>query len=248
VSRGLLSLFLGLLLVASIATPSEPEQKTITVASDTWEGATYDDGSGFYFNLLRKIYEPLGYTLDIKILPYKRSVQTVIKGEADVWLGAYKNEVEEAIYPNWHMDIEQVSALLLASKNISIQNINDLGEQRIAWIRGYGYQKVLKPSQPMHWSEVSNIQSGFSMVEKERVDIYLDAQYELNNYMEGLPEKEKIIYKINTLKTLKLYPGFNISKRGEKLAAEWDQRMQNMAVDGNLEQFYKTEGYEEYVF
>jgi len=46
--------------------------KEITVISESWDGATNHDGSGLYWDIVQKVYEPLGYTVvKKKCLVYK---------------------------------------------------------------------------------------------------------------------------------------------------------------------------------
>lgn len=57
------------------------------VATDEWSSYTNKDGTGYYFDVLRAIFPAPEYELDIKIVPYARSLSMVKDGSAQVVLG-----------------------------------------------------------------------------------------------------------------------------------------------------------------
>jgi len=68
---------------------AEPLPQTIKVYSEAWIDSTNKDGTGYYWDILREVFEQSGSTLSINTTTYKRSVGMVQTGEADLMVGAF---------------------------------------------------------------------------------------------------------------------------------------------------------------
>ncbi|PKF49479.1 hypothetical protein [Enterovibrio nigricans] len=87
------------------------QQGEITIISEYWADATEKNGSGLYFDIMKRVFEPLGYTIKTQTTTYSRSVKLVQSKRMDVFLGSYLDEQEDVLYPRWHFDAEQVAAI-----------------------------------------------------------------------------------------------------------------------------------------
>src|SRR5207253_8575382 len=67
--------------------PTTPAQ--IRLASEEWSDYTAADGHGLAWDVLRAVFEPAAVTLQIRTVPYTRSVGLVQRGEVDAWVGSY---------------------------------------------------------------------------------------------------------------------------------------------------------------
>ncbi len=56
------------------ATPAQPNEggKVVTVATDSWLGYTNRDGSGYYFDILKRVFPETEWQLKIDIVPFSR--------------------------------------------------------------------------------------------------------------------------------------------------------------------------------
>lgn len=97
--RRLLGMLSLLLVSPAWAADGHPPVAEIVIASEVWAGHTNADGSGLGWDILRKVYEPVGVRLKIRSVPYTRSVGLVQRHEADAWMGAYRDEIAGAVYP-----------------------------------------------------------------------------------------------------------------------------------------------------
>ncbi len=57
------------------AQTGSPVYKEIKIVSDSWHNLTMENGTGLYFDLIRKVFEPLGIKVKIEIVHYARSVK-----------------------------------------------------------------------------------------------------------------------------------------------------------------------------
>jgi hypothetical protein len=220
-TRWWLGLLLGALGVSSVQ--AEPALQDIRLASEVWEGHTNADGSGLAWDVLRQVFEPEGIELLIQSVPYTRSIGLVQRGEADAWVGSYRNEVDEGVfYPRWHYDADQISALGLVDQPVPSQAT--LGEFRLVWIRGYEYQRYLPNLK--HYREIQRRNGILPMLDYGHADFYIDAQTEVDEVLVGAADQAR--YRVTPLLRLPLYLGFADNPRGRALAQLYDRRMEQL--------------------
>ncbi|GLK90452.1 substrate-binding periplasmic protein [Pseudomonas turukhanskensis] len=214
---------------ASAAVPTQ-----IRLASEVWAGHTNADGSGIAWDVLRAVFEPAGISLKIHSVPYTRSVGLVQRGGADAWVGSYLNEIQEGVfYPRWNYDADDITALsLVDAPPINLQNA---GSFRLAWVRGYAYEKYLPHLN--HYQEVYRRDGILSMLEMKHVDFYLDALTEVQDVLKEADDPTQ--FRTTELTKLPLYLGFADTPDGHALAQVFDTRMEQLVKDGSLRPIFE---------
>lgn len=220
------------LLCAQWAPAATPTQ--IRLASEVWAGHTNADGSGIAWDVLRAVFEPAGITLQIHSVPYTRSVGLVQRGGADAWVGSYLNEIQEGVfYPHWNYDADDITALSLA--DAAPINLHNVGSFRLAWVRGYAYEKYLPHLN--HYKEVYRRDGILSMLEMKHVDFYLDALTEVQDVLKEADDPTR--FRTTELMKLPLYLGFADTPDGHALAQVFDARMERLVNDGSLRPIFE---------
>ncbi len=221
---GVLGVLGGTAVRAETAVPGE-----IRLASEVWEAHTQADGSGLAWDVLRLVFEPVGVKLVIQSVPYTRSIGLVQRGEADAWVGSYRNEVDEGVfYPRRHYDADQVSALGLVGQ--TPPTLASLGEHRLVWMRGYEYQRYLPNVR--RYQEIQRRSGILAMLERDHADFYIDARDEVEEVLAGAGDPSR--YRITDLTRLPLYLGFADNPRGRALAELYDRRLELLIERGSL--------------
>ena len=145
--RFLFSALFMALLVAPFMSPglgSTGDLKTLIVASPAWEGYTHEDGSGLYFELLRKIYQPRGIAVETLIVPWKRAKAKILNDQADCMPAAYLTpEDDRWTYPGYPMDVDYTAAVFLRRKVEAWDGLKTLAGKSVVWPRGYNFQNYL---------------------------------------------------------------------------------------------------------
>ena len=62
------TLLIILFLSISSLSAEDIDDNNINLVTDSWEGWTNRDGSGFYFDLFRLVYSPLGYSINVQFI------------------------------------------------------------------------------------------------------------------------------------------------------------------------------------
>jgi ABC-type amino acid transport substrate-binding protein len=232
-SRALLLLLcLGACVGAGVA-ESAPLPGKVRAASEEWADYTQADGQGMGWDILRAVFEPEGVKLEIRSVPYTRSTGLVQRGEVDVQVGAYRDESEGVLYPQWHYDVDHIYALGLASK--PTPTLATIGNYRLVWMRGYDYNNYLPNIR--RFNEIHRSVGILSMLVHERADFYIDALMEIQDVLSKADNPQQ--FKLSPLINLPLYLGFANTENGRALRELFDQRMEVLVKTGQLKPIFE---------
>ncbi len=209
--------------------------KEITVISESWNGATNHDGSGLYWDIVERVYEPLGYTIVKKNASYSKSVEAVRMDQADLWLGSYKDEKTFALYPKYYFDQAVILAVFHSELFEKWKGQKSLEGLKVAWIRGYDYNKYL--SSNVVSEEVNSLVNGLKLLKSERIDVFIDNKRDLLEPMQRY-RLDNDSYTKKIILQLKLYPAFSNSKKGKELKKIWDERMKELIETTEFKELY----------
>ncbi|MBB2495307.1 transporter substrate-binding domain-containing protein [Aquipseudomonas ullengensis] len=213
---------------------ADPLPAQIEIVSEYWAGHTNHDGSGLAWDIMRLVFEPAGVKMVFHSVPYTRSIGLVQRSEADAWLGSYRDEISQGVfYPQWNYDADRITALSLSSK--PVPTLENLGQFRLAWMRGYDYQAYLPGIS--HFQEIERRSGILGMLEHDHADFYIDADSEIEEVLNS--SSTAALYRTTQLTRLALYPGFADNARGRALAALFDQRMAELVHSGALRSLFQ---------
>ncbi|MDZ5604590.1 transporter substrate-binding domain-containing protein [Pseudomonas sp. RP23018S] len=220
-----------LMFSAGLAAASPPAQ--VRLVSEQWQAYTEADGSGLAWDVLRKVFEPAGVKVRVQSAPYSRAIGLVKRGEADAWVGSYKQEDPDNRYPRWHFDMDHIYALGLASS--PVPTLESIGTYRLAWVRGYDYARYLP--NVSDGREVQRRQGILPMLEHDRVDFYIDALTEVDFVLNQSPQPQRL--RRTHIAELPLYVAFANNETGRALCDLFDQRMAQLVRSGELKPIFE---------
>lgn len=216
--------------------------QNISVATESWEDCTNRDGTGLYLDILRAVFEPVGYGLDIQYVPYARSTHLVQAQRADVVIGPYEGELEKVIYPRWHYDNDDVSVVY--RKGDSWMGEESFRGKKVAFMRGYAYNEYFDV--PFEVTEVDSRETGYTLLEKGRVDFFIDAVYEIDTYREAHGGFSQ--FEVKHAKWLPMYFCFADNAKGRELADLYDRRFQELLDQGKIKALFDQWEFTSYDF
>ncbi|WJD63265.1 substrate-binding periplasmic protein [Pseudomonas kurunegalensis] len=222
-----------LLSVAPWVNAADGVPKQIHLVSEEWLDYTNADGSGVAWDVLRKVFEPAGVKVVTQSAPYSRAVGLVKRGEADAWVGSYKDENDDNLYPRWHFDMDHIYALGLASKPVPTPE--NVGKYRLAWVRGYDYGSYLPDVH--EFREIQRREGILPMLEHDRVDFYIDAQTEVDYVLSQSSQPER--FRRTHVAELPLYLAFSRSEQAKALRDLFDKRMAELVRSGELKPIFE---------
>ncbi len=212
------------------------EKQTLRVESEAWEGATNSDGTGLYWDILRAIYEPEGFSLSFNVSSYMRSVGLVKMGQTDIMVGAYADEIEEVTYPAEFFDVDRIYAMSrLAREDLpghqAWQGEASLEGRQVGYIKGYELIEYI--SVPFYAQEFHNRTIIMRMLMSDRLDYFLDAQEEINSALKMM-DYSPDLFRFQPVKVLPLYFTFQNNEQGQRLAIIHDRRLKALKDSGAL--------------
>ncbi|WP_426235018.1 substrate-binding periplasmic protein [Pseudomonas sp. TWP3-2] len=220
--------FLSAQVCAQDAPPS-----VIHLASEDWEDYTAADGHGLGWDVLRLVFEPAGVKLDIRTVPYTRSIGLVQLKEVDALVGSYRDEAEQVLYPRSNFDSDHIYALGLASN--PPPTLATLGKYRLAWVRGYRYENYLPNIK--RFNQIERRTGILSMLKQGRADYYIDALTEIEVVLKNALDPSQFRY--SHLAELPLYLGFADTPQARALMSLYDQRMEQLKKSGELKPIFE---------
>ncbi|HEK1689777.1 TPA: transporter substrate-binding domain-containing protein [Pseudomonas putida] len=212
---------------------AEGVPKQVHLVSEEWLDYTNADGTGVAWDVLRKVFEPAGVKVVAKSAPYSRAVGLVKRGEADAWVGSYKDENDDNLYPRWHFDMDHIYALGLASK--PVPTLDTVGQYRLAWVRGYDYGSYLPNVKNSR--EIQRREGILPMLEHDRVDFYIDALTEVDYVLGQTSQPER--FRRTHVAELPLYLAFARNEHGKALRELFDRRMAELVRSGELKPIFQ---------
>lgn len=222
-----------LLSVAPWVAAGEGMPKQIHLVSEEWLDYTNADGTGVAWDVLRKVFEPAGVKVVTQTAPYSRAVGLVKRDEADAWVGSYKEENDDNLYPRWHFDMDHIYALGLASK--PAPTLETLGKYRLAWVRGYDYGSYLPNVR--EFREIQRREGILPMLEHDRVDYYIDALTEVDYVLGQASQPER--FRRTHVAELPLYLAFARNDQAKALCDLFDKRMKELVRSGELKPIFE---------
>jgi len=243
----LILLYLCSFTFASSVFASNDDVDNIFVTTEEWEGYTNKNGTGVYWDIIKKVYEPLGIHVNTKLLPWKRAEAVVLNKQADALLGAYYQQDNELLYPKWHISIEDPLVIIFGTSNIQKGDklhILSFKDKKIGWIRGYGFEKTLFKDIPIEKKELSRMQSGLLMLKAGRLDALVDYESNIEPLAQKMGLKLGQSYTTKELeKGNKLFLAFSKTNRSKKLIKLFDERMEKLVASGEIEKIYLKWGH-----
>ena len=148
-------------------------------------------------------------------------------------VGAYRDESEGVLYPEWHYDVDHIYALGLTSK--PTPTLATIGNYRLVWMRGYEYNNYLPNIR--RFNEVHRSVGILPMLIHERADYYIDASMEIEELLAKADNPKQ--FKLSPLINLPLYLGFANTANGKALLDLFDRRMEVLVKTGQLKPIFE---------
>ena len=207
------------------------DDNKIKVGLAEWMDYTNADGSGIYLDIIHAIYGKEHVELNFET--FNRAVHATEQGHYDLVIGVFREDVTEAVLPSWHLDYEYPIVGFYDPKRHSLKHPNDLYNLTVAWMRGYNFEHYLDASHYLY--EVNTIKHGFQLLDKGRVDVFIDYPY-------NLPKDYESRFKhIQIMPSRPIYVAFSNTEKGRALAKKYDAGMKRIRDSGQLQSIYGSE-------
>lgn len=229
-------LILMILLVLPVSALAE---KLVFVTTDWPPYAMLEQGqpAGMNVDIVKELCKRLGIEGEIQVLPWKRALRYVEKGEADAIFSARYTEERAKFmyYPSEHINDEKTIILARKGSGIKANSIEDLKGKSIGIVRGYAYGPELEKYQEMRKKVCDN--------DEQLVKIFANGLISLaagmdEGSMRYLCKKAGIETEVVlVLDSTQSYIGFSKAKgeKGRIMGDKFSNALKQMREEGEIE-------------
>ncbi len=234
-------LSISIFFITLLPFPINAAEKSILIVCTEWPGYTNPDGTGIYWDLVKAVYDPLGFKVHTKIVPWKRAELMVENKHADALIGDYyypQKDGKERLYPKWHLSVEDPLSAIFKKGLHKIESFNSMNGKSIIWMRGYDFDKIFLKDIPHKMHEIDSTEKGLNLIMHDRYDVFLDYHANIKNVSKKIDIDfsllETVIIKLGS----KLYLNFSNTENSKKLIGFYDKRIPELLKSGELEKVF----------
>jgi len=211
------------------------EKKELIWATPFWSGFTEPDNTGFYDQLMSSIYSESEFNLIRREIPWLRSVQNVVSGNANVTGGIPRQSNVNSILSNESIYRMEISVIGKIDTIKHVDSIHGLESLNGAW--RIGFVKPWRVSTDKRFEKLTGIQvpeylKVVRLLKANRADYYLGAKGEICAMKNKHEELSSRNYIMKTLMIEPLYMAFSMDEKGEKAKEVFDLSLRRLKKEG----------------
>ena len=223
--------YIGLLFCALISFSAEA-QIPIKWGTDYWQDYTNYDGSGFYNELVHKIFPEPEYVIDIHYYPWKRAVNNILQGTIDMTGAMYKTS--ELYHSNRPVIIDRVVMVSRVDDALKQDFLSDkLGAYRSGYEDMVFYPYLEEATMGL---EVEDSHKGLNLLAIKKIDFYVGADSLVQSALDERDDKSE--YEITEIGSFELYWSFALNEHGLALKTKFDEQIEILRKQGVLARLY----------
>jgi polar amino acid transport system substrate-binding protein len=226
-------------------------EKTIIIGSDPWCPYQCFDGnesSGITLDIMKKVFEPLGYKVVLVNTPWARAIISLRNGEITTFGSAAKADAPDMIWAAEPTTIMRNTIFKLKSDPWKYQTIDSLKDGILGVISSYTYgaeiDKYIKdnPSRVDATTGAAALESNVRKLLKNRVRFFIDDNIIVGYTISKMQVSEQI-EAVHRSSEVPLYFGFSPQNPDAAKFAELTSRMLiKMKADGSLARLFANYG------
>lgn len=223
----------GMAMLVSLGSTSAPI--SINVATEYLQGYTNHDGSGFYYDVLNRIFPQPMWQVNVQVLPFSR-VRYMLKHErVHMALGFYRGDMADILYSAKPVEIDSVDAALSPQMAKTWQGINSLENKKVLALLAYRFNDFIEV--PMHYEESSDLLSMLNRVNGGKVDAVLDYKPSMLRLSQQLSQPRQYTI-IEAVIKAPVYFVFANNSDGEVIKTHFDKHLAVLISSGELDKMF----------
>ncbi|CUA85918.1 hypothetical protein [Pseudidiomarina woesei] len=203
----------------------------ISATAGLWRTLTHVDGSGRYWQLVKRIFEPVTDSLTLNTNSYQRAVLGLNEQRFDFLVGGVKNQASiQGIESLTHLDYDR--DLYAFTMDQAAMDALLEGELKlpVCYVAGYGYHALFKGEMVFYQADSSL--DCFAMLDMGRMGAVV-------NYRENMPDWIATPYVQHKLRAaVPVHLIFHDTPRGRELRDWFDYRMRQLVKSGEIQEVF----------
>ncbi len=211
-----------------------PQFGEVSATAGYWRRYTNLNGSGAYWEIVKRIFGPVSDELELNANTYQRAILGLSEQRFDILVGTYAgHQPSNAIASEVHFDYDRpLYAFTLDDEAMERLKAGIL-KRPVCHVAGYGYHEFLPKG--LSYYHANNSLDCFAMLDKgTRIGAVV-------NYRENMPDWMDYPYKQLLLhSSLPIHMAFQDTPRGREMKAWFDVRMREMVASGEIAEIYNA--------
>ncbi|MDX2074618.1 MAG: transporter substrate-binding domain-containing protein [Alphaproteobacteria bacterium] len=247
-------IFLAGFIVMAAAWPAKVGGPTIIIAADNWcpiNCAPPERRLGVGIDLAKAIFEPLGYRIDYRVMPWSQALEQVRAGRVDAVIGASRFDDATLVFPQQSVYTITDNFYVQKGNSWRFQGVHTLKARKLGVIADYGYGPAITEYIRNNRQNLQLIQEASgndALIENIRKlqSRVIDAIVETRPVMEYTIAKmglEDRIEWAGSSPQAPVYLAFSPALPASRgLAAQFDAGMRKLVASGAIDGFYRAYG------
>jgi len=229
-----------LLMLSLLSLVSSAKIKTLHLVGELYPPATYEDGSGQQFELVKSIFEQLGYQVKISVFPYKRAIKLVETGQADMMVGMLKDTNLNVNYSYYPHDVDNLLAIYPRVSQIQWQGSSTIQNKHLTMLLGLSepFNKSL-PDLDYQVTEVNTHEQALKKLFFGRTDFIIDSE---GTFLLLYQPKHRENLYTQLVGFIEIYAAFSSNANGTTAKKLWDEHFKHFIQTKSAEKIYEKWG------
>jgi polar amino acid transport system substrate-binding protein len=236
------------------------DTSTVILVADVWPPyncTPQDNNEGYMIDVAREIFEPLGYKVDYKIVPWPRALAGTLEGSYDGAIGCARSEGPELVFPEQELLLTSVAFFTLADNPWQFAGEASLNNVRLGVTSEYDYVDWLDAYIVREADDRDKVQAvtGYRPLEqnlrklvKKEIDVLVGNGDTVKYEVQQLGLTDKIKMAGMDPQSIPCFIGFSPgTPSGSRLAAEFDEGMRRLRSTGRFAEILAAYGLADWV-
>ena len=223
------------LCLAALSSAAAANPVVVNVVTSTWEGYANPDGTGYYFDILQRVFPASQWQLNVQFMPFARTLYLIEHQRADMALSVYPGDIKHSLLSDNPVEIDSIDAAVTPEIAASWVGIESLSHKKVQAMLAYRYNMLT--SVPMYYEESSNMLTMLNSLNAGRIDAVLDYQKDILALVPRLKSPQKFNIIQGVIKA-EAYFAFADTDKGMMLKQHFNREHKRLIDSGEQERLY----------
>lgn len=224
--------------------------RVIVIEADEWCPINCSAGPqpGVGIELAKRIFEPMGYMVVYKVVPWITALSDARSGKADAVVGANRNDDRNLVFPDNALFDMTDDFYVRKGNPWRYQGVHTLKDKRIGIISGYGYGEVVTSFlsggsgiQVTASSGAKALLENISKLQDGKIDVIIESKPVMEYTLSRMELREDIVW-AGGVAQLPVYLAFAPGPKATELRVVFDSGMRRLKASGELNAIYAAYG------
>jgi len=211
------------------------EPIAISIVGEEMSYYTNRDGSGYYLDLLRRVFPESEWQLNVDLVPFARSLYLLEHTRVDMALGVYLGDVSSPYYSREPVEVDKVDAAVTPELAAIWKDVSSLKQKKVLAMLEYRFDNFVDV--PMYYEESSELLQMLNHVNTGRIDAVMDYKAEMELLASKLTHPRQYVIIENVISPA-VYFVFAGTPKGERLKVIFDSKMDELIQSGEIDSIF----------